>query len=119
MLGINCTDCLERQVYLASRGEIIVRFVFTTLSKPLERSYSDHWRARISSEMYEGIETLQFLYLRACVRLTMALHRQKVRLVVLLEEIEDIHHRLRAGVPAVPRGWIHRHWTRLVLDPES
>ena len=40
ILGLNCTDCLEGQVYLAYRGEIIVRSMLTTLFAPLGRSYS-------------------------------------------------------------------------------
>ena len=64
--GINCTDYLERQVYLPclSWGEKCLSCVDESVRAPNETYLLNqpYWSARISSEMREGIENLQSLY---------------------------------------------------------
>ena len=109
VLGLNCTDYLERQVYLASRGERTVRVVLTTLFAPLGRPSSliipTGGRAS-RPRCTKGLRLCNPFTNVPSVRLTMALHQQRVRLVVLLDETEHIHHQLGAGLPAVLRGLV-------------
>ena len=103
VLGLNCTDYLERQVYLASRGERTVRVVSTTLSAPLGRPSSliSPTGGRASRPTCTtGLRVYNPFTKAPGVRLTMALHQQMVRIVVLLDEIGHIHHQLGAGLPA-------------------
>ena len=109
VLGINCTDCLESQAYLASDRERIVGVALTTLFSPLGRPSSlispivgraSRLRCTKGSELYNT-----FTYAPG-VHSTMALHHSRVRFVVLIDETENIYHQLGARLPAVSRGWI-------------
>ena len=53
-----------------------------------------------------GLRICNPFMIAAIVCTTMALHHQRVCLVVLIDETGHIHHQLGARLPAVPRGWI-------------
>ena len=108
-LGLNCTGYLERQVYLASRGEKTVSVVLTTLFVPLGRLFSlmsSTGGLASRPRCTKGLRLYNPFKNAPGVRSTMALHQQRVRLVVLLDETEHIHHQLGAGLPAVLRGLV-------------
>ena len=107
--GINCTDYIERQFYLASRGERSARVVLTAQFEPLRRRTSliSPTGGRASRlKCAKGLRIYNPFMIVAIVRSTMALHQQRVCLVVLLDETGHIHHQLGASLPAVPRGCI-------------
>ena len=110
VLDTNCTGCLERQVYLASRWERSVWVGLTAQFVPLGRPSSLTSRMKgcaSSPRCTKGMKICNPFTNAPGVNSTMALHRRRVCLVVLLDENGDIHHQLRAGLPAVPRGWIY------------
>ena len=118
VLGLNCTDCLARQGYLASRGERSVRVVLTTLFAPLGRPSSliSPMGGRASRIICtKGLRIYNPFTRAPGVRSTTTLHSQRMRLVVLLDETGDIHHQLRAGLPAVPRRRIPPPLDELIL----
>ena len=94
-LGLNCTGYLERQVYLASRGERTVRVVVTTLFAPLGMPSSlisptggraSRPRCTMRLRLYNPFTNAPG------VRSVMALHHPRVRLVILLDETGHTHH---------------------------
>ena len=53
-----------------------------------------YWKARISSEMHKGLKLYNLLSNSLSIRSKMALHLQRLCLVVLLDEIGHIYHQL-------------------------
>ena len=90
LVGKNCQSCVDN--YVRALREAFL------LNHP-------YLKARISSEMYQGIKTLQSLNKRAGRSFDNDLHHQRLRLVVLIDETGNIHYQMSVGLTAVPRGW--------------
>ena len=113
--GTDCIGCPVRQTFLASLGETLVRVVSTTRSVltgmfiPFNHPGEGHTsRLRCVTRLQTCNPSTSAW--GAC--LPMGRLTNRMSLVILLDETRHVSHQLGAGLPAVPRGWIPRHWTR-------
>ena len=110
VLDTNCTGCLERQVYLASRWRENCQIgIHNSVHTPRETFLPNqpYWRVRISSALNKWIETLQSIYERAGRSFdddppsSAGVFRRTAR-----RATGHIHYQRKVGLSAAPQEWI-------------